>query len=210
MQLRSDSFADGQPLGPHLALGKPDIVNRAVFSDNLNPHLQWSDPPVGTRSFVVITVDHDAPSVADDVNQPDRTIARDLPRASFYHWVLFDIPASVREIAEGSHANGLVARGKDALPEQHQMRHGMNSYTGWFAGDPELEGEYFGYDGPFPPWNDERTHQYEFTLYALDVPRLDVAEPADAESVLAAMRGHVLDQCSLFGTYRIAAEAGSF
>jgi phosphatidylethanolamine-binding protein (PEBP) family uncharacterized protein len=35
-----------------------------------------------------------------------------------------------------------------------------------------MAGEYYGYDGPCPPWNDERVHTYVFTLYALDIPRL--------------------------------------
>ena len=36
-------------------------------------------------------------------------------------------------------------------------------------------GDYYGYDGPCPPWNDELVHRYVFTLYALDVPRLERA-----------------------------------
>ena len=55
---------------------------------------------------------------------------------------------------------------------EHQLRHGINDYTGWFANDPDMAGEYYGYDGPCPPWNDERVHTYVFTLYALDIPRL--------------------------------------
>ena len=54
-------------------------------------------------------------------------------------------------------------------------RQGINDYTGWFAGDKDMAGNYFGYDGPCPPWNDEILHHYVFTVYALDVPRLDIA-----------------------------------
>jgi hypothetical protein len=46
---------------------------------------------------------------------------------------------------------------------EHQLRQGVNDYTGWFANDPDMAGEYYGYDGPCPPWNDERVHTYVFT-----------------------------------------------
>ena len=49
---------------------------------------------------------------------------------------------------------------------------GVNNYTDWFAGDEQMAGDYGGYDGPCPPWNDELLHHYRFTLYALDVPSL--------------------------------------
>ncbi len=63
------------------------------------------------------------------------------------------------------------------------MRHGINSYTGWFASDPQMEGDYFGYDGPCPPWNDSIVHHYIFTLYALDINELDFEGEVTAENV---------------------------
>ena len=62
-----------------------------TFSDNLNPHLAWSDVPAGTRSLALICHDFDVPSRPDDVNQPDREVPSDLPRVDFFHWVLVDI-----------------------------------------------------------------------------------------------------------------------
>ena len=59
-----------------------------------------------------------------------------------------------------------------AQPSRGQARHGLNDYTGWFAVDPQMAGQYFGYDGPFPPFNDSLVHHYVFTLYAVAVPRL--------------------------------------
>ena len=60
-------------------------------------------------------------------------------------------------------------------------RQGINDYTGWFAGDKDMAGNYFGYDGPCPPWNDEIPHRYVFTLYALDVAAArDVRESSPA------------------------------
>jgi Phosphatidylethanolamine-binding protein len=56
----------------------------------------------------------------------------------------------------------------------HGLRQGLNDFTGWFANDPNMKGTYFGYDGPAPPWNDSVVHHYTFTLYAIDVPKLEV------------------------------------
>jgi phosphatidylethanolamine-binding protein (PEBP) family uncharacterized protein len=70
-----------------------------------------------------------------------------------------------------------------------------------------MEGKYFGYDGPFPPWNDERVHHYELTLFALDVPRCPVEGAFDMASLRKAMEGHVLGQASWSGTYHIYADA---
>ena len=74
-------------------------------------------------------------------------------------------------------ANSRTALRRAERPGPHAprgARQGINDYTGWFAGDKDMAGNYFGYDGPCPPWNDEIPHRYVFTLYALDVPRLDV------------------------------------
>ena len=90
MKLRSDSLAEGQPIAQAHAFARPDPASRVALADNRNPHLAWEDVPEGTRSFAVICVDHDAPSVPDDVNHPDREVPADLPRMDFYHWILVD------------------------------------------------------------------------------------------------------------------------
>ena len=77
-------------------------------------------------------------------------------------------------------------------------RQGLNDYTGWFAGDPDMTGIYYGYDRPAPPWND---HRYVFTLFALDVESVDVEGDFNGEDVRAAIQGHVLDEASVEGTY---------
>ena len=38
-----------------------------------------------------------------------------------------------------------------------------------------MAGDYYGYDGPCPPWNDDLLHHYHFRVYALDVPTLGLA-----------------------------------
>jgi len=87
------------------------------------------------------------------------------------------------------------------------LQHGLNDYTGWFAGDSDMGGDYFGYDGPCPPWNDELVHRYVFTVYALSVPRLDLpmsdARHFTRAQALAAMQGKILAQASLYGRYTL-------
>ena len=98
-----------------------------------------------------------------------------LPRVDFFHWVLIDLPPDTPPIARGEFSDGVTARGKPGPHAPRGARQGINDYTGWFAGDKDMAGNYFGYDGPCPPWNDAIPHRYVFTLYALDVARLAVA-----------------------------------
>ena len=83
------------------------------------------------------------------------------------------------------------------------MRHGINDYTGWFAGDKDMAGDYYGYDGPCPPWNDEILHHYVFTLHALDVEKCPVSGRFGGPDVLKAIEGHVLAKAELMGTYAL-------
>jgi Raf kinase inhibitor-like YbhB/YbcL family protein len=200
MQIRSDSFDDGAVIPDAFAFAKPDAENHVALSTNRNPHLTWSDVPDGTRSFVLICHDPDVPSRGDDVNQDGREVPVNLPRVDFFHWLLWNIPARTREIAAGSHSDAVTPRGKSGPDAPGGMRHGVNDYTGWFAGDAEMAGTYFGYDGPAPPWNDALVHHYVFTLYALDVDHLDVAAEANGAAVRDALVGHVLAQARLIGT----------
>ena len=79
----------------------------------------------------------------------------------------------------------------------------INDYTQWFADDQEMAGNYFGYDGPCPPWNDERVHRYVFTLYALDLERCPVEGDFTCGEVVEAMKGHILAEAEWLGTYHI-------
>lgn len=204
MQLNSKSFKDGQAIPGKYAFAVPDAENHVALSDNLNPHLAWSDIPEGTRSFAIVCHDPDVPSKPDDVNQEDREIPADLPRVDFFHWTLIDIPPSVTQIAEGAHSKGITPRGKPASSAPDGTRHGTNDYTGWFAGDADMGGEYYGYDGPCPPWNDSIVHHYIFTVYALGVDKLDVEGPLDGRSVTAALeKAPVLGKASITGVYSL-------
>lgn len=200
MELHSASITHGQPIAARFAFGKAHPETHFTFADNVSPHLRWTGAPDGTKSFVLLCHDPDVPSVGDDVNQEGRSVPHDLPRVDFYHWIVVDIPAGVTELAEGSHASGVVPKGKDAA-DAPVGRWGINNFTGWFQGDPTMGGDYAGYDGPAPPWNDERLHHYHYTVYALDLEALPVQGGFSGQDVLAAMKGHVLGQASIMGTY---------
>ncbi len=169
---------------------------------NENPSVSWSGVPVGAASLVLICVDTDAPTVADDVNVEGRTVSADLPRGDFYHWVLYDIDPSVTEIAAGAASSAVTPKGKAAEQTPVGIA-GLNDYTSWFAGDPDMEGRYHGYDGPCPPANDELVHHYHFKLLAVDTASLGLASGAAGAEVVAEAEGHVLAEAEQFGTYTL-------
>jgi len=97
----------------------------------------------------------------------------DAPAGTWIHWVAYDIPASVNSLKPGERPAG----------------EGRNSF-----------GE-IGYGGPCPPPGDT-PHHYHFTLYALDVPTLKLPGHPDIGDLRNAMKGHVLGQATLAGTYQ--------
>jgi Raf kinase inhibitor-like YbhB/YbcL family protein len=110
--------------------------------------------------------------VVDDPDAPDP----DAPKMTWVHWVLYDIPSSATGLPEA------VAR--DALPRG--TRQGVNDWkrTGW--------------GGPCPPIG---RHRYFFKLFALDVALGDLGTPTKAK-LEQAMKGHVLAQAEVMGTYQ--------
>lgn len=148
MLLVSTAFNDGE-LIPIMYSG---------YGENVSPDLAWSQVPEGTSSFALICRDPDAPG------------------GTFYHWVVFNIPDSVKQLPVGlGHASALPFGGTQ----------GTNSFGK------------VGYDGPKPPAG---THRYYFDLYALDgVLALDGT--ATAGRLLEAVKGHVLSQATLMGKY---------
>lgn len=127
--------------------------------DDVSPPLEWGAPPPGTRSLALIMDDPDAPVGTWD------------------HWLVYNLPADVRGLAEG-----VVVDSKTGA----MGRHGKNSWGN------------LGYGGPCPPGGQ---HRYFFRVYALDT-MLDLATGANKAQLLAAMAGHVLAQGELMGTYR--------
>lgn len=203
MKLWSESFSDGEPIPVRYAFGRIDEKNHVGLSDNFNPQLIWDEVPAATRSFAVLVHDYDVPTKGDDVNHEDREVPADLPRTDFFHWVLIDVPADRREIEEGEFSNEVTPRGKGGPMTTGEARQGLNDYTGWFSGDHDMSGQYFGYDGPCPPWNDSLVHHYVFTLYALDVDRLPLEGAFTGADVRRAIENHVLAQSAFTGTYTL-------
>ena len=126
---------------------------------DVSPALEWTDPPAGTQSFALIADDPDAPV------------------GTWVHWVLYDLPAETRALAEG-------------LPKTEQLangaRHGSNDFRR------------LGYGGPCPPPG--KPHRYFFKLYALDA-RLNLKAGATKAEVERAMQNHILAQGELMGRY---------
>jgi Raf kinase inhibitor-like YbhB/YbcL family protein len=203
MKFSTTAFADVGPIPGEFAFCVIDPAAHVRVAANRNPDFAWADLPPRTRSLALICHDPDVPSRGDDVNQEGRVVPASLPRVDFFHWVLVDLLPSLSEIARGAHANGVVARGKPGPEAPGGARHGINDYTGWFAGDKDMAGNYFGYDGPCPPWNDQLAHHYIFTLYALEVPRLAVQGNFGGADVLVAIAGRVLAQASVTGVYSL-------
>ncbi len=205
MELTSTRWPDGARIPARHAAGRPDPATTVSFSDNVSPQLAWSGVPPGSKSLALICHDPDVPSRGDDVNQPGREVPADLPRIDFFHWVLVDLPPTLSGLAEGEFSRGFTPRGKSGPASLHGARQGLNDYTGWFAGNPDMNGSYHGYDGPFPPFNDALLHRYVFTLFALDLARLPVDGSFTGAQVREAMRGHVLAEASFSGTYTLNA-----
>lgn len=175
-----ESRSIGTEPGRGSVVGDPHV--RCVPSDdgtqkpggNRSPHLSWSTPPLGTKSLALLAIDPDVPLDSGLVNQRGRVVPVDAPRREVYHWVVVDIPPEVREIPEGA--------SKPAATNE--------AYGGW--------------DGPCPPWNDERIHRLSFHLYALDIENLGLTGNWGGPEVEAAMVGHVLAEVSLTGLYFIS------
>jgi len=154
LQLTSTSFeAGGEIPRRHTCEG-----------EDLSPPLAWTGVPEGTESFALIVDDPDAPDPR-------------APRMTWVHWVLYDLPADVRELPEGVRT----------LPPG--TREGKNDWRRT------------GYGGPCPPIG---RHRYVHKLYALDAVLGDLGTPTKAE-LEAAMKGHVLARAELVGTYRKSA-----
>lgn len=149
MQLLSASF---EPHGP--------IPKRcSAEAENLSPHLRWTDVPAGTRSFALICHDPDAPLASPG-------------SYGFVHWVLYNLPATLSELAEGTSAG---------TP-------GISDF-----GTP-------GYGGPLPPPGHGR-HHYFFVLMALD-RELDLEPGLTLWQLMARVEPHVIGMNRLMGTYQ--------
>ncbi|OGL39781.1 MAG: phosphatidylethanolamine-binding protein [Candidatus Schekmanbacteria bacterium RIFCSPHIGHO2_02_FULL_38_11] len=125
---------------------------------DVSPPLSWTSVPNGTKSIAIICDDPDA------------------PMGTWVHWVLYDLPVSIKELPEN-------------IPSQEKLKngakHGINDFRK------------FAYGGPCPPGG---THRYLFKIYALD-KETGLEPGATKEQLLKAMKGHILAEGQLMGKY---------
>ena len=93
MRIWSDSFEHRGEIPLEFAMGQAD-----GFAGNRNPHLAWDGVPEGTKSFALLCIDPDVPTVAAMVGRADVQIPVEQPRTDFVHWAMADIAADVRSI----------------------------------------------------------------------------------------------------------------
>ncbi len=184
----------GKAISEKFAYCAPDGKGKSKSAPNINPEISWSGAPAGTKSYAVLVVDTEVPASFNDANQDGKTIAADFPRQNFYHWVLVNVPASVTKIAEGQDSNGTPEGGKPV----GKTAYGMNLHNDYAK---VFKGSFGGYDGPCPPWNDLRMHKYHFTVYALSVESVNIADGMSGKEAMAALAPHILAQGKITGTY---------
>jgi Raf kinase inhibitor-like YbhB/YbcL family protein len=204
LTIESTSIADGEPIPEVYAVAVPTPEGRAAMEgSDRSPHLRWSGGPDGTRSFAIAVVDPDVPADRNRMGVEGLSLGDDEPRVRFAHWLVADIPVGVHEIAEGEDSDGFVAHGKPPGPTSFGGVSGANGYGGLFDGNADLEGTYGGWDGPFPPWNDEHVHHYVTTVYALDTESLGLPAGFTLEELESAVEGHELDRGQIVPTYTL-------
>ena len=159
--------------------------------------------PSTAKSLVLLCVDVDVPTRPDDVNKEGRLVRPTCrgPISGIGRWSTFRRPSVRFRRASPPTARLHAASATPAAPRDHAQ--GLNDYTLWFAGDKDMEGQYFGYDGPCPPWNDTLLHHYHFTLYATDLVRRPVEGAFTGQQVRDAIAQHVLAEARLTGTYAL-------
>ena len=150
MQITSTAFGDGAPIPARYTGDGQDV----------SPPLKFSNVPEGTRSLALIADDPDAPV------------------GTWVHWVLYNLPSSVAELAEEVPKTKTIAAGaSQGLNDFHRL----------------------GYGGPSPPPG--KPHRYFFRLYALD-KTLELKPGATRKELDRAMAGHILQQAQWMGTYQ--------
>ena len=150
LHLTSAAFVEGAPIP----------IRHTCDGEDASPPLKWSGVPVNARTLALICDDPDA------------------PLGTWVHWVLYNLPAHVAELAGGVPAS-------ESLPDG--ARQGLNDF------------KHIGYGGPCPPRG--QPHRYFFKLYALDI-ELNLKPRATKPDVIQAMQNHVLAEGQLMGTYR--------
>jgi hypothetical protein len=201
LRVSVDTFKDGEMIPNKYAFCVPAAQGHTAPGSNFSPSISWSRGPRGTKSYVIMLYDTDSPAEQrDKINKEGTAMTSAIPRRTFFHWVLVDIPPGVKSLEEGADSNARVVHGKPATPAAAGVR-GLNDYTKVSAGNDAMQGQYYGYDGPCPPWNDEVVHHYHFAVFALSVKSLDLPQAFDGGAVLEVMKDKVLAQGEVVGLY---------
>jgi Raf kinase inhibitor-like YbhB/YbcL family protein len=201
LKVSVDTFKDGEMIPNKYAFCVPAAQGHTAPGPNFSPSISWSQGPRGTKSYVIMLYDTDSPAEQrDKINKEGVAMTSAIPRRTFFHWVLVDIPPHIRSLEEGADSDARVVHGKPATPAAAGVR-GLNDYTKVAAGNDAMQGQYYGYDGPCPPWNDEVVHRYHFAVFALSVKSLDLPPGFDGGAVLEVMKDKVLAQGELIGLY---------
>jgi hypothetical protein len=194
LKVSVDAIQNNGPIPAEYAFCVPSPRGHTTAGANKNPEITWSKGPAATKSYAIVVVDTDVPSVFDDADKEGKVIKESLPRQDFYHMVLVDIPASQNRLAMGADSSGITPKGKKPGATPYGLR-GVNDYT------EDTAGTFGGYDGPCPPWNDERLHHYHFIVYAIDVPSLGLSGNFTGKDAQAATAKHTLAKGEVVGTY---------
>ena len=201
LEVHVDSFKNGGTIPSKYAFCVPAAQGHTTGGANINPRISWSKGPRGTKSYAIIVYDNKAPAEHREMmNKEGVTMTADIKRHDFYHWVLVDVPPNVTSIKEGADSNARVVHGKPATPSAAGVK-GLNDYTKVMAANDATKGQYYGYDGPCPPWNDDVVHAYHFAVYALSASSLDLPKEFDGPAAQDAMKGKILAQGETVGLY---------
>jgi Raf kinase inhibitor-like YbhB/YbcL family protein len=155
----SSDIADGSPLPqPHVS----GVMGAG--GEDRSPQLSWSGFPEGTKSFAVTCYDPDAPT-----------------RSGFWHWAVFNIPASVTELPAGAGdpGDGHLPAGAVTLPNDARLAQ---------------------YVGAAPP-SGHGVHHYQFVVHALDTDRLDLDPGSTPAFLMFNLLGHTLARAAIIATY---------
>jgi Raf kinase inhibitor-like YbhB/YbcL family protein len=158
-ELRSDDVGTGRTLATKQLSG----ILGAGGAD-VSPQLAWSGFPAGTQSFAVTVYDPNAPTAS-----------------GFWHWAVYDIPASVTALAAGAGA----ADGSGLPAGARQLRN---------------DGGTVGYAGAAPPPG-HGPHHYYVVVHAVDVPTLDLPDDATPAFLGFNLFSHTLGRATLVPEY---------
>ena len=114
MELRSTSFDSYGFIPERFANGRMAPSGETVKGENLLPQLAWEGVPEGTKTFVLCCIDDDVPTGWNDRDLSGE-IPASQPRRRFVHWVQANVPADVREVAEGTGRRDVPGAAEDIL-----------------------------------------------------------------------------------------------